>query len=703
LFKKIVLVILGFLVALASWLPLSAKETAKTEILWDTWGVPHITAPDERSLFAAFGWAQTHSHGNLLLKLYGQARGKAAEYWGFDQLASDQYVRMMGIPKRAEQWYQQQSPAMKTNLDSFAGGINRYIQQHPQEIQPELKAVLPITGVDVLAHVQRVIYFEFLTTPQSINAIKNQTLNDQPTPNSNAWAIAPKKSATGSSLLLANPHLPWSGLYRAFEAQLTAPGVNISGMTLVGMPVPAIGFNEDLGWSLTTNNPRNYTIYELTLQPGGYLWEGEVKPFEEQKQILKIRSQNGQEQVLEWVTQKSIQGMIISQQKDRAYALRIAGLERPGVVEQFWQMAKANHLSSFEKALRQLQLPMFNILYSDRGGNIAYWYNAIAPKRESGNWKSWGKIQPGDTRQTLWTEYLSYEDLPKLINPKSGWLQNSNDPPWTSTFPMELNPNNYADDLAGSSLTTAEDIFRTQRSLKMLLATPKMSLDQMIRDKFSSRLEMADRLLPLLIPAAKMLANPLGLEAAEVLKNWDRQANADSRGAVLFMLWVSTISPEKVFSKPWQVDKPLDTPTGLADINMALAVLEGVAAQIKLLYGSLDVSWGEVMKMKQGKYQLPASGAAGELGSFRVVEYLPTTDQRFQAYFGDSFIAAIAFTQPLQAQTLMVYGNASQPHSPHVGDQLPLYAKNQLKPAWRDPSDILNHLEKREVLSFRPF
>ncbi len=700
MFKKLLLVFLGFLLALASLVPLSAKETAKTEILWDTWGVPHITAKDERSLFAAFGWAQAHSHGNLLLKLYGQARGKAAEYWGFDQLASDQYVRMMGIPERAAQWYQQQSPQMKTNLESFAEGINRYIQQYPQEISPDLQAVLPITGVDVLAHVQRVIYFEFLTTPQGINAIKNQTFKTNLTPNSNAWAIAPKKSATGSSLLLANPHLPWSGLYRAFEAQLTVPGVSISGMTLVGMPVPAIGFNDDLGWSLTTNNPHNYTIYELTLQPGGYLWEGEVKPFEEEKQVLKIRSQNGQEQVLEWVTQKSIQGMIISQQKDRAYALRIAGLERPGVVEQFWQMAKANNLSSFEKALRQLQLPMFNILYSDRGGNIAYWHNAIAPQRESGNWESWGKIQPGNTRQTLWTDYLSYEELPKLMNPKTGWLQNSNDPPWTSTFPMELNPKNYADDLAGPTLADAEDIFRTQRSLKMLLADSKMSLNQIIRDKFSSRLEMGDRLLPLLIPAAKMLANPLGLEAAEVLKKWDHQANADSRGAVLFMLWVSTISPEKVFSKPWQADKPLDTPTGLADINMALAVLEGVAAQVKLLYGSLNVTWGEVMTMKQGKYQFPASGAAGELGSFRVVEYLPTADQRFQAYFGDSFIAAIAFTKPLQAQTLMVYGNASQPNSPHVGDQLPLYAKNQLKPAWRDPSEILKHLEKREVLNF---
>src|SRR5262245_61566368 len=66
----------------------SANQTNATEILWDTWGVPHIFAKDAVGLFHAFGWAQMHSHGNLVLRLYGQARGRAAEYWGKDYVDS---------------------------------------------------------------------------------------------------------------------------------------------------------------------------------------------------------------------------------------------------------------------------------------------------------------------------------------------------------------------------------------------------------------------------------------------------------------------------------------------------------------------------------------------------------------------------------------------------------------------------------------
>lgn len=60
-----------------------------TEILWDTHGIPHIYGKDTKSAFHAFGWAQMQSHGNLLLRLYGQARGRGAEYWGEEYLDSD--------------------------------------------------------------------------------------------------------------------------------------------------------------------------------------------------------------------------------------------------------------------------------------------------------------------------------------------------------------------------------------------------------------------------------------------------------------------------------------------------------------------------------------------------------------------------------------------------------------------------------------
>jgi acyl-homoserine-lactone acylase len=689
--RKIIL-ILGLIFTLLMMTKMPTVGATKTEILWDTWGVPHIEAKDNQALFRAFGWAQTHSHGNLILKLYGQARGRAAEYWGINELSTDQFVQTMGIPQRAVSWYQEQSPEMKKYLEAFAEGINQYVEQHPQEIDQSLKVVLPVTGVDVLAHVQRVLYFQFLTNSQQVESLKLT----RPNAGSNAWAIAPKKSASGKAMLLANPHLPWADSFLFYEAQLRAPGLDLYGAALVGMPMLAIAFNDQLGWTLTVNDPHNVNLYELTLQDQGYLWDGNVKEFETETHRLKIKQASGDYQELEWDVKRSVHGVVVSQQSDHAYALRVAGLDRPQVIEQFWEMGKATNLSSFEKAWQKLQIPMFNVLYADKQGEIFYLYNAIAPKRQK-DWSFWREIIAGNTAKTLWTDYLPYQELPKLRNPVTGWLQNTNDPPWTSTFPPQLKPQNYAKNLAGSSLADAPDIFRTQRSIKLLQGKKKISFEDMIKDKFSSRFEMADRILEFLIPTAKLLANPLGLEAVKVLKKWDHQANPDSRGAILFSLWASTLGQNRIFSRPWQTDDTLNTPTGLADINTALAVLEGVAAQMKYLYGSLDVAWGDVVKMKTGKYQFPANGGPGELGSFRVLDLQSLPNGQSQAIFGDSFIAAIAFSDPIQAKVLTVYGNASQPHSPHVGDQLPLYAKNQLRTPWRSRQAIESHLELREV------
>ena len=90
------------------------------EVLWDSWGVPHVYGDADSALFYGFGWAQMHSHGDVLLRLYGRARGRAAEYWGVDELASDRLVRTMGFPTRAAEWLAAQTPAMRANLEAFA-------------------------------------------------------------------------------------------------------------------------------------------------------------------------------------------------------------------------------------------------------------------------------------------------------------------------------------------------------------------------------------------------------------------------------------------------------------------------------------------------------------------------------------------------------------------------------------------------------
>ncbi|MGK7945806.1 MAG: penicillin acylase family protein, partial [Microcystaceae cyanobacterium] len=251
---------------------------------------------------------------------------------------------------------------------------------------------------------------------------------------------------------------------------------------------------------------------------------------------------------------------------------------------------------------------------------------------------------------------------------------------------------------APPNLGEASSVLRTQRSLKMLLDTEQFSLESIIQQKFSSHFEMADRLLDLLIPTAKALANPIGIEAAEVLEKWDRQATSDSKGALLFTLWAFTLQPSQVFSKPWNPEDPLNTPAGLKDINTLLAVLEGVAAQLKLLYGAIDISWGEVVRFRNESQDLPASGGSGQLGSFQVLEIGRTSDEKFQGVGGDSFMMAVEFSDPPQGQGLMIYGNNSQADFPETEDQFSLYNQEKMRPLLLTREAIQNNLIKQEKL-----
>lgn len=669
-------------------------QTQNTEILWDTYGVPHIYGIDNQGVFKAFGWAQMHSHGNLLLRVYGQARGRAAEYWGEDYLKSDQWVVTMGVPQRAQTWYQQQNSSFRSYLDSFAAGINAYAQEHSELIDDEVEVVLPVTGEDILAHLQRVLYFTFVVDPKKVADLSaEQRLEQKYSNGSNAWAIAPNRSASGNSMLLANPHLPWSDLFLWYEAQLTAPGINAYGATLVGAPVLVLAFNENLGWTHTVNTFDGWDLYKLTLAGEGYLFDGQIRDFDHQTAEIKVKQPDGTLKSEQLTIKHSVHGPLIKQEEGKALALRVVGLDRPGVLEQWWDMARANNFKQFESILKRLQLPMFTVMYADSEGQIMHLFNGQVPFRSQGDFDYWEGIIPGDTSSTLWTKIHPYGDLPRIVAPPSGWLQNSNDPPWTSTFPPALEPDKYPAYMAPRKMD-----FRAQRSARMLAEDAQISLAEMIAYKHSTHMEMAERILDDLILVLRQEGSQLALEVAEILANWDRQANVNSRGAVLFAAWAEQIDLDTLFSQPWQENSPLDTPAGLAEPKKAVATLLEVAANLEEVYGTFAIPWGEVFRLQYGHVDLPANGGPGYLGIFRVVDFQPLESGQFQSVAGDSFIAAIEFSQPVKAMVLNSYGNATQPSSEHLGDQLKLFAQKQLRPVWHLRQEVEEHLVERTVL-----
>ena len=192
--------------------PLPAKGT---EILWDTYGVPHIFAPDHASLFYAYGYAQMEAHAELLIRLYAQARGRAAEFYGEAYLDEDRWVRTNGIPERARVWASEQSAEFAPLLQAFADGLNSQAAEQMELLTTDARAVLPLTVEDILAHGMRVIHFGWLVNPDSVETRVGGII--KPPSGSNGWAIAADKSADRNTMLLSNSHLGWGDKHTYFE------------------------------------------------------------------------------------------------------------------------------------------------------------------------------------------------------------------------------------------------------------------------------------------------------------------------------------------------------------------------------------------------------------------------------------------------------------------------------------------------------
>ena len=714
---------------LLSVLALNACQTAEPlpnkrgnpEILWDNWGVPHIVATHERDAFYAFGWAQMRSHADLLLKLYAMARGRGAEYFGEDYLSADRSVRLLGIPALAEQWYQEQESGFKDNLSAFAAGINDFAQRHPEAVSDQVKAVLPVTPQDIIAHTTRIMTVFAAGISECGVVLPGFDFNNQP-PGSNGWALGAQFSSSGNTMLLANPHLSWHGMETLFEAHLLMPDLNLYGAALVGSPVLQIAFNDHLGWTHTVNPIDGCDLYQLKLASDhlneGYWLDGVVHDFTSSRETIRIRRADGRMDSEILTIRRAVQGPVI-EHAGEVLSIRLALLETQllnGMNRQWWEMGRATNLEKFQEILSGGHLPLFNVIYADADKHIMLAFNGIIPQRSTGDAFFWRKTVAGDDSRLIWKKAHHYQDLPRVINPDSGWVQNSNGAPWYMTLP-KLDKNQYPENIVVDVTNNRE-----LQSLRMLAPRQAMSFEELIIAKHSTHSLAADQLLDDVLSVALASSDPLVHQAAAIWHRWDRQFLAGSRGARLFSLWFekwieATIAkaikenPDYVFtpdqllgslfySQPLDPARPLITPHGLADKPLALYALREAIAQLLDETGKLDITWGEVARLRRDGIDLPGNGADTDLGVFREIVYEPDVDGKLKSSYGDSFIAVIEFSKPVRAQVLMTYGNATQSPFFETYNQLDLAAKQQLRPVWRSRNEIEDNVKVREILTY---
>ena len=670
-----------FLVTLFVLISVSCKtqEKQESQIAWDTWGVPHIYADNIEDLFFQQGWAQMHSHANLVLQLYGTSRGKGAEYWGQSKLQNDILVHTLGFDTLADEWANQQDEEATIMIDAFVNGLNAYAKAHPEAIDENNKIVLPITAKDVSMHSMYVIFTRF------VGGNDLGRVQQWPALGSNTYAVGPSRSASGNAMLVQNPHLPWFNEFLFWESHLNLNGKDMYGSILVGLPGIAIGFNENLGWSHTNNTIDNTDTYELELKDGGYVLDGEVQQFEASQKTIKIKQEDGSLVDHTFPVMKTAHGPVVNKTEDKILAVRIAGQDKPNMFLQWWRMINSQTFDEFENALKMMQIPFFNVMYADKEGNIFYMFNGQVPVRSQDAWSYWDRIIPGGKSEDIWTQTHSYEDLPKVKNPENGWMQNANDPPWTNTIPVVFDRSDYPGYMSPVRMS-----FRPQRSARMLKEDESVTFDELVDYKLSTRIELADRLLDDLFAAVDASDSEKAKEAKTVLEAWDREANADSKGMLLFKNWSRKFNlwNQSNYTTKWDEANPDVTPDGIANPERAVQLLEQAATEIEAMTGSLDTPWGDYYRINYAGKNLPGNGDDGSMGIYRVAWSGGSDDKHAYIGGGDSWVGVIEFGENVTAKVLLSYGNSTQKDSPNYGDQLELFSKKEMRDAWFYKEDI---------------
>ena len=671
------------------------------EVIRTTHGVPHIRAANLRAAGYALAWVQCEDYGARAPMQLAQMRGLTARFLG--RSAVDASISGLRDRARAIETYHLLEPETRDVYDGFAAGVNRYIELNRAEFPDGLPA--DFTGYDVAAlHIgngppaARVRRFISTLTgeplPAAVTAASPEAEGaDDVSPDdigSNAWALAPGRTKSKRAILLRNPHLAWSAGY--YEAHVTVPGVvDFYGDFRIGGPLIVIGgFNKDLGWATTNSNSGDLTeIYALDADENDadrYLLDGASLPLTRESFTVDV-VENGQASKETRELFSVPFGRVIHRAAGKIYVARTAGDGEFRAGEEYLRMMRARSLDEWKDAMRLRAIVTSNYTYADRAGNIFYLWNASLP------WLP--HPAGGDTatavRETrdLWTRYVPFDDLPHRQNPPGGYLQNENDSPHFANVRGRIDITNAYPNIEPPMLR-----LRSQHAISLIDNNKRLSLEDVVRLKHSYKMLLADRVKDDLVKALSA-SKPSGDVAAalSLLKKWDNTAGPASRGAVLFEIWWTRYAQghpaAEQFANIWTDTDPVKTPNGLADPARAVDALTWAVTETKTRYGSVDVAWGDVHRVRRGNVDVPVGGCSGALGCFRVLNYArDPNDGKLLANSGDGWVLAVEFTDPPRAYSVLAYGQSPRPESPWHADQAEMFAKGELKKVAFLPTDV---------------
>mgnify|MGYP001387654303 FL=1 len=641
----------------------------KIDIVRDAYGVPHIFSETDAELAYGLAWAhaeddfktiqQGYLAGNALL---GLVEGKKA--YGIDFIA-----QFIGTDRLYEEKYEKEiSPAYKKVVAGYCLGLNRYAAGHPEEVLS--KKLFPLTPKKMIRYAQLQLFVSSKGDYWAKHILRNNlkyTPPEDEVKGSNTFAVNSVKTKNGETYLANNTHQPLDGPTSWYEVHLCSEeGTNIIGALFAGSPNVLIGANQNIAWSHTVNTPDKADVFKLEMHPK------KKKYYKVDDTYLELKTHTSKINVkvlgiplkIPKKYYESIYGPTLKNESGY-YSIRTPSLFEIKALEQWWRMNKAKNFTEFYNILKMKGLPGYNIGYADKNDTIFYISNGLIPKRTPGH--DWANVVSGNTQKTRWTSTYDIEELPQVIQPKSGFIYNANHSPFRSSDSLD-NPNQSKFDPAMGFETY--DNNRSTRIKQLIDEHQTLDYEDFKRIKYDNQypdpfhfswmnIDALIEMSPKDYPDVKSIL--------EQIQSWDRRAAADSYGAGAFGI---------LYHKLRKYYKKLPEPKVFTKKILHKA-LEETKTHMLSYFGTTKVMLGEFQKLVRGAKELPIFGLPDVITSMGATPY---KDGKTRVVSGESYIQLVRFTASgVEIESSISYGSSDNPESKHYSDQMELYAQFKTK------------------------
>ncbi|WP_328863323.1 penicillin acylase family protein [Streptomyces sp. NBC_00306] len=548
---------------------------------------------------------------------------------------------------------------------------------------------------------------------------------------SNAVAFSGATTANRRGLLLGNPHYPWQGGRRFWQSQQTIPGeLNVSGASLLGTAVVNIGFNDKVAWSHTVATGVTLNLHQLVLDPADpttYLVDG--SPERMRKRTVTVGVKGGEPVTrTQWWTRYGpvvtslAPSLPLPWSATTAYALNDPNAANLRASDTALAFGKARSTDDMVRALRRTQgLPWINTIAADAQGHSLFTQSQVLPRITDDLAQRCstplGKVTYpasgvavldgsrtdcalGSDKDAVQPGIFGPSTMPTLRD--APYAENSNDSAWLANADRPLT--GY--ERVFGNLATPRSL-RTRGAIQDVAAMAErrgLTVADLQRQQFANRVPAADlaaadaaRACPAVLPG--------DTAACAALAAWDRRADTDSRGALLFdRFWrgFATLPLAEQWKVPFSAADPVNTPNTLNTASPGFAkALTGAVAELRAAGIPLDAPLGAHQFVVRNGKRIPVHGGTEALGVWNKVEpvWNPAGGGYTEVSTGSSHIQAVGWDGgrcPV-ARTLLTYSQSSNPASPHYSDQTVLFSGERWVPSRFCEKDILRSPKLRIV------